>query len=82
MAGRRRRDGKPLQRLAKDERRKQALNARLAATTDPLERIAIAADYYRAVFAQHPNPDAAERVVELLVESADNLRVNVRKEER
>jgi plasmid stabilization system protein ParE len=71
-----------MQRAAKAERRRYALNVRLASTNDPLDRVSAATDYFRATFVQNPDPAAAERVVALLLRAADDLSDHPRKETR
>ncbi|TDD97682.1 hypothetical protein [Actinomadura rubrisoli] len=73
MAGSRRAKGKPMRRTARFPRRLQRLNEALAATTDPRARVMIAADHYRAGLAAHPDPQGAERLVQMLVDAGNRL---------
>ncbi|REF00342.1 hypothetical protein [Thermomonospora umbrina] len=73
MAGKRRKSGKPTLRVARPERRRQTLNERLAATADPLTRLAAAVDYYRSAYRTNQQPQSAERMVEALVGEGDRL---------
>ena len=72
MAGSRR-DGRPTRRVGRVHRRMNRLNQALAATTDPRERVVIAMDHYRSALTATPDPDAAERIVTLLVEAGNQL---------
>lgn len=73
MAGKRREDGRPTRRVGRVRRRMDRLNQALAATTDPRERVMIAADHYRSALAAHHDAASAERVVTLLVEAGNQL---------
>ncbi|TYK45121.1 hypothetical protein [Actinomadura decatromicini] len=73
MAGKRRADGKPTRRVNRVHRRMERLNQALAATTDPRERVVIAADHYRSALAAHHDQASAERVVTFLVEAGNRL---------
>jgi hypothetical protein len=70
-----------MQRASRAERCRQALNKRLAATSDPRDRFIAAADYYRTALARNPDAVEAERLVELLMRKGDELYANARKEE-
>ena len=65
MAGKRRSTGKPMRRVASCNRRKQNVEAELAAATDPADRIGIAADYLRAALRRR-GPGRSGRVDELV----------------
>lgn len=73
MAGKRRADGKPTRRVGRVHRRMERLNTALAATTDPRERVMIAADHFRSALAAHHDPASAERAVTFLVEAGNQL---------
>jgi hypothetical protein len=73
MAGKRRSDGKPTRRVGRVHRRMARLNEALAATSDPRERVVIAADHFRSALAAHHDADSAERIVTLLVEAGNQL---------
>jgi len=73
MAGKRRGTTTPLVRTARPERRRAALNVRLAQAHDPKQRVALAAEYLRSALAIHPDPTAAEAAVTSLIETADRL---------
>jgi hypothetical protein len=73
MAGKRREDGRPTRRVGRVRRRMDRLNQALATTTDPRERVMIAADHYRSALAAHHDAASAERVVTLLVEAGNQL---------
>lgn len=80
MAGSRRETQRPMKRHARPERRRAALNNRLAGTNEPLERMSFALDYLRGALTLHPDPGVAEEVVTRLIQTAD--RVYARKEAR
>lgn len=73
MAGKRRDKGKPTRRTLRLTWRKRRLNDQLAATPDPADRVAIAADHYRSALRVSPDAAGAEQVVELLVDAGDRL---------
>lgn len=68
MAGKRRGTGKPMRRVASCHRRIENVEAELAATIDPADRIYIAADYVRAAIRRGPAPrgDIDELVDDLI----------------
>lgn len=73
MAGSRRESQRPMKRHARLERRRAALNNRLAGTSEPLERLSFAVDYLRGALTLNPDPGVAEEVVTRLVQAADRL---------
>lgn len=73
MAGARRAAQRPTKRHASVERRRTALNNRLAQTSNPLQRTAIAFDYLRGALTRNPDPASAEEIVVRLVKTADRL---------
>ncbi|OLT12964.1 hypothetical protein BJF79_03425 [Actinomadura sp. CNU-125] len=73
MAGKRRGTSTPLVRTARPERRRAALNIRLAQAHDPKQRVALAAEYLRSALAIHPDHTTAETAVTHLIETADRL---------
>lgn len=73
MAGHRRESGKPMVRTVKAEKRLANLNAALASTDRPQDRVAVAADHLRWVLVRHPDDDVADNVVEQLIAAANRL---------
>ena len=76
MAGRRRGTGRPTQAARRWVRRRALLAERLAAASSPANRVAAAADFFRAVLGD-VSPARAEQaateVVRVLTEMGDRL---------
>jgi hypothetical protein len=68
MAGKRRRDGKPLLRQVKADRRMTQLLTELGAADGPSRRLAVAVDYVKAALTSESSPATAGQVQVLLQE--------------
>lgn len=73
MAGHRRGKDKPMVRTVKAEKRLANLNAALASTDRPQDRVAVAADHLRWVLVRHPDDQVADDVVQQLIGAANRL---------
>lgn len=73
MAGHRRKAGKPMVREVKAEKRVANLNAALASTDRPQDRVAVAADHLRWVLVRNPDDEVADEVVQQIISAADRL---------
>ena len=85
MAGHRRGTGRPRQAVARIERRRAALQSKLAAAHTPTARVGACADYLRSVL-KRADPDTAEKAAaeacEVLRHLADRLESRPRNGDR
>jgi hypothetical protein len=75
MAGKRRKAGKPLQRVSSAERRQAKAAAALTSAIDPGDRVWAAANHVKSAMARHPGIGAlfVEDVIEYLVRTGDRI---------
>lgn len=81
MAGHRRGTGKPTQRQAGADRRRQALTAAMAQASGPVERLSIAAEYLRGALRRNPAPEAlneAENLAQQLIAAGHRINEGAR----